>query len=152
MSERKSERKTWSPSDESKETLVEITRLLESLQPRDRGFVVSRIAQLYVKPNKLAPAKQATSRAKHPVKQGWKAAWESSPEYRAWKDYERELKENGVTPQSSTPEQTAKLSELRACSFRARDELKVRLSAPSVKQTTPSSSSVTEEKTAPSHN
>jgi hypothetical protein len=67
--------KPWSPSKEARLCVANMLKELEKLGPRDRGYALSRIHDLYGK-------KATTGSSKKQTKSDWKKEWESHPFYK----------------------------------------------------------------------
>jgi hypothetical protein len=113
MSEPKAKNIRWMPDERLKSVVGQVTAILESLDPRGRGYLMSRLNATYGKKGKPA------SKKPKPVN----VIWKKTPEYVAWKQAEKEIKDLGVKLPPEDP-RVVELGRVRILAFRKKSELK----------------------------
>jgi hypothetical protein len=100
------------PSDLLKGAVSNVISILEGLNPRDRGYAISRINALYGK-------KSAKPMAKKPAN----AAWVETPEYKAWQAQQALVKASGPEKLPPDDPRVVEMGRLRSLAFRKKSEL-----------------------------
>lgn len=122
-SKKKASKKTpWEPSQKCVTAIGEIQKLLEGLNPQERGHVVSRLASFYpvgrMRPKAMP---KVSDKPSPPKKSDWKARWEQTPEYQAWTAFKAE-KTKGKNPMSEAD--YVEYQRLQQIAFGIRQQIK----------------------------
>jgi len=83
------EKRKWTPSQDALDAIGRVHTILEQLAPRDRGYVISRIAACHIKiPSTGSPAStlsKTKAGASKASPTAYNAEWKGTQEYIAWK-------------------------------------------------------------------